>query len=764
MPHDSLEQFTRQIANWVKELLEHGRYPFRKVAVSPPVVTSSGQVRPDLVLWINRPSCMAGGVLFFPKNAIETDLTVYAETAQSLGLSFFAVWNTRAIEIRQALPPFQSLENLPVTDTTSAQGFRNVLGTLLDKLKPLSVTGAIPPSELSAWHLVNLCLLTMENAQPAILESMRRHREEASLPLPEDRSENRCWHTLFHLLALASYDLLPETVHAERLDRAMEIATEALPRHLRESCQCLDPAPLPETAKVAFHHLFRRLTQIGWHKDRPRMLSTLECLLDISGDGLSSPLEITDAVHPLLCNPRHFDYPGTCSLLASSARLPGLVLQRELCNLPPATNMATNPFRLPYNCNGTFDIICGHLNENQFTPQATVEEPLVHLRVSWPNRRFRPPRQTPPWMFGLLHLLGLASHQATITLDTPGDWPRSQAGQFLLELLWSEFNVPRIVLGEAAINLTLTKAIPEESVVTLQLPNELRQIEQLWFQDHPTTALSLALYLPTPIWTLLKQGDLDYLPTEALPTSLHDGLQRFWASSWGQLLFASSGIVEGKNRATSPMPAYSEQLPLPPIALLELLRGNEFDSLTGKQLHERVEAELAQWFAIQPPLTEASKVRSGRTKRLSKSDRQQLIDTVFIDGIPRFPEQYLFNHYRPELKTYSLSGPLHFQRRFFNQVELSTDDGHSLVAESDLMAHALLLASHVGLSEVHLPQDEVVLTDIVQRYIEDLEQLHEKLLDQCNRLFESAGQARSLAKSVWGQQELPPWETLTRNF
>lgn len=764
MPHDTLEKFSQQIADWAEELLEHGRYPFRKVALTPLVLTPSGEVRPDLVFWINRPSCMAGGVLFFPRNATDTLLQDYAEAAQSLGLSFFTVWSTQAIEIRHATAPYELKQRLTIADTSSPQEFRKVLVSLLDSLKPLAVTGAIPPADLSAWHLVNLCLLTVESAQPAMLEAMRRHRQELAQPSPEDRSTNRCWHTLFHLLMLSCHDLLPETVHAERLDRALEIATESLPKHLKESCQCLDPAPLPDAAAVAFHHLFRRLTQIGWHKDKPRMQTTLEQLLTLSGHDLSTPVDLPQASHPLLCNPRHFVHPAPCSLLSTPGRFPGLVLHRDLKGLPPATYAVTSPLRLPYSSNAVFDAITGQLLPQQFAPGLSAEEPLMHLRVSWPNRRFRPPRQTPAWMLGFLHLIGLARDHATLTLETPGDWPRSSSGHFLLSMILEDITLTRLEHNQNSLGLTLCKVSPEDSSLVIQRGKHLRQVESHWLTDNPATALALAIYLPDEVWELIQRGDLGYQKPGSLPVSVQPGINRFLASSWGKLLLSSSGIPAPKPSDSGAASKSTEWLPLPPTALLQLLCAKDLAPLSDVQIEDRVERELSQWFATKPPQASADKARSGRAKRLLQSDKQQLLETVFVDGIPRFPEQYLFNHYRPELLSYSLPGTLRFQRRFFNQVELTTPDDQLVIADSDRLAHALLLVSHGGLSEVQLPQDEAVLDDIIQRYISDLEELRNRLLDQCNRHFESAEQARSLAKTLWGQKELPPWETLTWDF
>ena len=174
---------------------------------------------------------------------------------------------------------------------------------------------------------------------------------------------------------------------------------------------------------------------------------------------------------------------------------------------------------------------------------------------------------------------------------------------------------------------------------------------------------------------------------------------------------------------------------------------------------------MKQWFSIDPPVVETSPRHHRPThKKVTATQKQQLVAEVFIDGKPCFPDHYLFDHYRPELIEHLLSGPLYFHKRFFNQVELTTREKSVIKANSDLAAHALILSSHTGLERVKLPTDDVILADILSRYLDDLKDLKTRLIERCNELYENPSQSLSLARKIWRQQNLPPWETFEIAF
>ena len=761
MAPDSLASFSQQISGWTHELLEHGRFPFRKVSIAPTVATPAGEVKPDLVLWINQPSCMAGGVIFMPLKEEKSLFAGYAAAASSLGLQYFTVWGSRSISIHFAHPPYDQNVRLEIEETASPYDFRNSLRILLEELKPLAVTGAIPPQELSSWHLVNLCLMAVTEAQASILESMRRHRDELSSLDPERLSREHSWHTLFKLLLLITFDLLPETVHAERLEKALAIATESLPATLKECCHLPPQHTLPEAASIAFHHLFRRLTQIGWRDNHLRMQDALAKLLESSAVAAGSLLPEPESKNPLLCNPEHLDFPDSCSLLSNPGRLPGLLLERELHQLDPPLFSCTSPFQLPLGQEPLFGGIYGTLAGTSFHTGENLEDLLVHIRTTWPNRRFQLPRQPAPWALEWLHLFGMCAPEAEINLDTPHDWPRNPDSRFLTKIIAESFPSGEVILHPEGLLLKLRKTVADEYLVFTLPEGRQRKVEVRWLASSPDTAFAMALNLPDEMWGLLQREELAYRDISLLSAKMHPGLIRFLDSVWGHVMTMSCGVKMPKTLNLENVMQLADKLPLPPFALLEQLSTDEYLQATPEQL----ENDIEEWLGTETPrITSHPPNYDSAARRIRQGERKRLLDNVFVDGVPVFPGHYLYDYYQPETKTYILTGPLTFQRRFFNQVELSDHAGADVIVDNDLTAHALLLLSHGARGSAELPVSEEILSDIMQRYLNDLAALKESLIEQCNQICETAEKARRLARKLWREKNLPPWEFLERNF
>ena len=86
---------------------------------------------------------MAGGVVFLPRTEGKPLFPRYAEAALALGLQVFAVWDAHAIEIRTAAPPYELQARLPMGNQATPAEFRAILTSLLERLKPLAITGAV---------------------------------------------------------------------------------------------------------------------------------------------------------------------------------------------------------------------------------------------------------------------------------------------------------------------------------------------------------------------------------------------------------------------------------------------------------------------------------------------------------------------------------------------------------------------------------------------------------------------------------------------
>ena len=97
MDSSLLEKFRRQLATWIELRLDTQPLPFQKLEVSPRILTAMGRLAPDLVLWINRDSQLAGSMILLPVAVDEKTLAEGRALAEALGLNHFTTWAAREV-------------------------------------------------------------------------------------------------------------------------------------------------------------------------------------------------------------------------------------------------------------------------------------------------------------------------------------------------------------------------------------------------------------------------------------------------------------------------------------------------------------------------------------------------------------------------------------------------------------------------------------------------------------------------------------------
>ncbi|HKL48171.1 MAG TPA: hypothetical protein VJ882_00825 [Desulfuromonadales bacterium] len=783
MTTDALTLFARQLASWARQIIEDGRTPFRKVEQSPVVQTEQGPVTPPLVFWINRQSLMAGGILMLPENRPEENLEKAAACARSLGLRHFVSWAPTEIvfwEIADGDMP-QRYKSIPQegAEEMDIDRFRDELSFVLEELKLLSVTGSILPTELSQYYLANLCLGYLDASQDKLAETHRiaRGQGQASLTVtdPEHWARRRGALSLFQLLALSYNDLLPDSVRPERLEQAMRLHLPELPLGLAPSPErdSHEDVPLPEDVAVLLHHLFRRLGQVGWRNDSDRALETVRLLLDhlapcLGMHAIEDGLPPVPSAGPMvMVNSFGKQLPGEeIHLVGSAAALAGAALERNILELPPFAATAETPFETVIPAEKA-TLLLGSLEMGPEPAPRPVRRKLEDsLRRSWPTRRFALPPRTPAWYYSLLHLLGLAAPGSRINFDLDPSWLDRQVSASLFELLDDQFvltSVKTIPPGRHRVSL-LRKPAPASTIEVVG-PHGTREVSADLSGTSTRSMVILALQLPDNLYQLIAGSQLQ-IPSEQEWVDLPPvGLRVFASSSLGRGLWQ---LVDGQ-RPQAGEEALAEKwrqssCPLPPLEVLSHLQrlGG------GEQDQKEIDGEVAFWlgteiamgdFAATPP------PRARRRRSAVSADRNRLCDEisarVFVDGIPRFPEQYLFDYYRPELVDFHLSGPLEVASSFFNCVELSGHYGQRFEVEGDETAHALVLSSYRSPRIVSLPLDRKMTGEILQRYRTDLKQLRQQLVRETHSRVGDSKSANAIIEQIWENQEFPPWKLIS---
>lgn len=777
MDTSTRQLFAQQLGHWAQAAISNGRSPFRKVETCANILTSHGSVQPPLMFWVNRDSCMAGGLIFFPDTDLQPDLIAGERSARALGLRHFVTWGAQEVwfwEISEGgLKQLRCLP-LPAAAAQSPAVQHDLLLRILDELKLLAVLGTVPPEQLDPDYLANLCYGALEAAHPSLCETLRLARGENLLSKQSSSPETLAWGkgalVLARLLALLLHDRLPLSLQPEGLERAMQFALDTLPAELADSLRPVeDEVPLPPDGAIRFHHLFRRLNQLRPAIDRQRagqalttLSQTLAQLLGIQPPpfGSAQPSAALLLVHaePSLDKPPQA-FCATPPWLAIQA------LRRQLQNLPPIPRQSSDLFALSGACHPS--LIAGTLSDQNLAPAPRRQGMTTQLRSSWPNRRFALNAACPVWLWECLHLLGLCAPEGRVELRLPADWLCADYGLLLHQLLCEQFTLDRLEEEGTTLRLRAFKQRDSSHLVQLRGPAGDRSLSWGELQQQHRGYLRLALALPEPLWQLLQQGQLRCAQAAAADPEQSRALFLYSRSSLARQLWAAlSGglpLPTATNLATA-LPRFG--LPVPGPETLNGLLRLAGDNPEGSPAQSEVDRELGLWLGIDsshcslaPPT-----IRRRTAPALSGARRGQLAEQILAaacrDGIPQFPEHYLYDHYRPALQQYHFSGELRHLGEFFGRHTLQDSAGRCLEVEGSETVQALRLIASLGNSAVALPLDRELTANILARYCNDLRSLRQNLIRQAHLQASDPTLADHLVEQLWKSLPVPAWNLL----
>ena len=470
MTRDFLPKFRHQLFDWLQLRVADGRLPFRRVEEQPLVMTGERLTTPDLVLWINRDSLLAGALILAPAHVDPSVLQESCAIAAALGLRQFVTWEARAVNIWEAGSPAPTLLkswSVPAAGVINTTDFTVIFEQLLQALKSLAVRAVLPAGQLPAAYFANLCRQVQRDIEPALLETARM---TAAIGQTDSRvvqsARDKGWLTLWRLLALLRDDRVPPGIRPERFERAIGYALADLEQELPlRPAPGHDEPPLPESAAVRFHHLSGRLAQLGWPGEPQRALASLQLLCAEAGRESQLETERLDPPpdsHDLLVNHLPPQPLAEATLVTAWPVLAGLALTTA----PRPTRMLQRLALLPATCKPRR--IVAALGDPQPPSPAERRERLAALRHPWPYRRFQLAGTTPAWLWDALHLAGLADPEGLLQLTLPADWALAKNA----ELLWQALT-ERLTLAELRLRAdgrqTLTMAGHDQATDTLTI-------------------------------------------------------------------------------------------------------------------------------------------------------------------------------------------------------------------------------------------------------------------------------------------------------
>ncbi len=776
MDFDRQTRLAAELAKLTQQKIDVGRYPFRRAESTPRLLTEQGEISPPLVLWINRDSFMAGGILLLDDEAPEQCFSAGSACASALGVSHFVTWCATGLDLWhcQADKPPQRIKHLeaPAPGNASAEESHQVLQHLLEELKPLSVMGAIAPENLGAFYLANLCLSPLAAAEEELTETVRSARAKTpDMPNHPARrlAQSKGMLVLARLLALMRINQIPGNVRPEKLERAIDLVLSYLPGPVITALGAF-PAepPLPYASAVRFHHLFRRLGQLRWGSDSQKVGKVLEILLHYQARSLGLPcFEATEPVAEgtLLINPASPRPAGTFSEAFQEPALRALsVLLRDHLELSHAQETSTDIFSLqtrsaPRNVEGGLVLLSEKITA------AEREFFRLKLRTSWPNRRLSLAPKSPRYIWEAAHITGLAADGAVIRLTLPATWLVHAYGNSFYNLITEQFSIIRLEkLSRSQLCLTLEKQPDLSCETILRGPCGSRAFNWHTLQQQPRSFLNLALQAPDCVLELLQQQRLSFnYGPEAFAAP--PGIERFFASRLGGYLWKS--LAPGHPLPSSGQVANECRRHLVPLPDPELLhRLAALPEPDAEKIEKAIQQNLGEFSGLPAPeLTPGSdESATQRSKRIREEETAQIISEVFKDGVPRFPQNYLYDIYRPELQKFEVNGTLQQTSEFLGMFELTDSSGQVIQVEGEETARALELATFSEQTLIELPTDRHLTASIVGKYLDDLNRLQQDLLHQTYSRRDKPRLARQWARRIWNSLPLPPWEELEEPF
>lgn len=739
------------MVEWAGNYIAESRSPFRKVELGTPLVTEQGTLSADLVLWINQDSFVAGGIIALGDPSPQ-QLATAQVCAHALGVCYFALWGHQQVTLFQA-DKLSVYKQFPLADD-QPKSLENTFSQLMDKFRTLAVLGACPQDRLCAWHLTNLCVGVLNKAFPAVSEHFRRDPQlhDRHLPTIAAQADQKLRIVMARLLTLLYFDKIPYTVQPEKLDLALQFLCEA---GANPSFRCLQAKAsepnLDEESAVLFHHLWRRLGQIGVFRDTARAGQWLEQLLTqragtVENEHFAPPdraeIQLYTDILPNE-NPVRVE-------IDSAARLALKQLLRTLHNWPLPHVQSSDIFQLTTTLHDATAL--AKLTNPTLMDTCHRNTCNALLRVAWPGQTPLLPLSAPLWVYEFAYLLGIMATQSRLRVLLPATALCGPCSDALVKLLQQNFTIDEISQrGTETIELQLRKSHDAGAIVHFngQWP---RTCPWSVLQTAPSEWLCLALRLPDDLYQLLDNGLLT-LESAAEPATVENYQNSSLASRLRSIL-TTEAEQSRRSRWQPNVPRPARKI----LAALNELTLPANDSGAQRQL---IDNKLEQLLGIQPIIAAAATADDATELRSDKNTHrkvlEQILHKVHLRGVPQFPTHYLFDFFRPPLHHFNDDNrPWQIDNEFMGSYLLHDQAQTEFITHDEFLAHAIVLASY-GDAEIWLPEEAAINQTITLRYLRDLAQIHALIWRECHSALPKSYAANRLVGQIWKTLALPPW-------
>jgi hypothetical protein len=443
-----------------RSIITQGRYPFRKVTTDSRLLTREGCITPDLIFWINRDSCIAGGCVFFsPEDNIPAHIFKQGQAcADALALNQFATWSPTEIVIWQADTLEKRFEMHPHSDL-------DALTELLDQFKILAVIEAKSNSELTSWHLSNLCLQSVNKGIPGLSAYLRRKNlsdsESATF-----QARAKLMLCVARMLTALHAGSIPAGIKPELLDSTLKDLTDAPRRTFAVEAE----PELDKKSSILLHNLLRRLGQIRpFQEDPQRARAMLDQILDSTNPqgcslmqpSFDLPAPQVSVYTPEVCrNTIEIEIDtGTRLLLKNLARATGDTPQRGAAQYEEVFSLSSSLKK--YHIHG-----CFFSKAKPDTPGTDMLN--THMRMAWPGRRIHLTKSTPMGLWQFTYILGISGEGSSIYARLSPELFQASGCDKVLELIHSCTTLAgaAYIPEQKSVELLVYKSTPDDTQTT----------------------------------------------------------------------------------------------------------------------------------------------------------------------------------------------------------------------------------------------------------------------------------------------------------
>ena len=734
MKPDTLQHFSQQLHSWCAERLEQKPGPFRQAEANPHLLGDGDSLAPPVILWINRESYLAGGVILLPQKDEQDIFAVGLETAKALGLPYFHAWSRYDISCWSALsePPEKIWEYaLPAEDTSSPAIFRKSLNLLIDQMEQIFFDQQLQIPSVSDLYLANLIHTTFIDILPAMQKTMQIDQSATtteSIPLVEIK--NLLFQTLLIPTGLALCNNLPTGTTPASIIDTLSSALASNPEDLRQVWpHRLNAHKFPAECRRRLHHFCCRIQQLAPYLAENAASATNRLLNEWATQLGGYPVpDQSSELQQIVINPDRCDLAvapsieiGPTGILAATA-----LIRHFLTVDKPKQQQITSPLYLSETLSE--HQISGTLYEDN--NPSTVEQKKLNafLRISWPNRKLSFSGKTPLWAWQFLHICGLAGGLSQLNLILPSDWLWERYGEVIMTALDGKLGFSRIHrLNPGQLQCQL-QPVAEEWETVIERDDGTQIILKAVPNHTLRSRTILALNAPNEINQLLDTVDLEIYQMDLIEDFSRTGLNHFSQSSLGQGLWKllAPGRTTPKNEKLVAELSRAG-VPLPGKDVLAAL--GRLSRSAGQISTADIDQELAVWIGETLPFlatTPPNRSRSDRkTEKIDNTDER--LDSLLLrcqtEEIPNFPEDYLYDTPLSERTIYTFTGQLEIIDSFFDQVVLADQQQLQIIVDGVKQAEALILISSFRSGPVELPQSHAVTAAIVDRYYRELKEL-----------------------------------------